>query len=331
MNGLEVESTLTSLKYYLRDWLKLFKENTVRKNTFILHERNIAKHLIPYFKNINLKEIKPMMYQNFINHLTDKGYSKRTIEIIHGTMHNAMKKAVSLKKIEYNPCEDIVISNKNNKEKECLKYMRTEDIPLFLKNTYQYNYIYYIFFKTLINTGMRKGEAAALQWSDIDFKEQTINITKTLDFSAKKGENLFGDTKTFTSRRTILIPKLLVNDLLNHKKWQNENKLVLQEAYKHELDLVFTKVDGSFLPKSTLFNAFSRILKKADLPKLEIHSLRHTHAVLLLESGASMKYIQDRLGHKNIEITSNVYSHISDKINKDSIAEFEAYMNDVLG
>ncbi|ENQ3106007.1 tyrosine-type recombinase/integrase [Bacillus cereus] len=331
LNGLEVESTPMSLKYFLRDWLKLFKANNVRKNTYILHERNVEKHLIPYFKNINLKEIKPMMYQNFINYLTDKGYSKRTVEIIHGTMHNAMKKAVSLKKIEHNPCEDVVISNKNKKEEEGLKYMRTEDIPLFLKNAYQYNYIYYIFFKTLINTGMRKGEAAALQWSDIDFKEQTIRITKTLDFSVKKGEDLFGDTKTFTSRRTIMIPKPLVNDLLNHKKWQNENKLVLQEQYEHELDLVFTRVDGRFLPKSTLFNAFSRILKKADLPKLEIHSLRHTHAVLLLESGASMKYIQDRLGHKNIEITSNVYSHISDKINKDSIAEFEAYMNDVLG
>lgn len=198
-----------------------------------------------------------MMYQNFINHLTDKGYSKRTIEIIHGTMHNAMKKAVSLKKIEYNPCEDIVISNKNNKEKEGLKYMRTEDIPLFLKNAYQYNYIYYIFFKTLINTSMRKGEAAALQWSDIDFKEQTINITKTLDFSVKQGENLFGDTNTFTSRRTIMMPKPLTNDLLNHKKWKNENKLVLQEAYEHELNLVFTRVDGRFLPKSTLFNTFS--------------------------------------------------------------------------
>ncbi|SCN38288.1 Uncharacterized protein BC88300_02601 [Bacillus cytotoxicus] len=91
--------------------------------------------------------------------------------------------------------------------------------------------------------------------------------------------------------------------------------------------VIFPKI----INQSTLFNAFSRVLKRANLPKLEIHSLRHTHAVLLLESGASMKYIQERLGHKNIEITANVYSHISDKINKDSIAKFEEYMNDVLG
>ncbi|MGE6593050.1 tyrosine-type recombinase/integrase [Bacillus mycoides] len=331
LNGLEVEITPTSLKHYLRDWLKLFKQDNVRKNTFILHERNIEKHLIPYFQNMNLKELKPMMYQKFINSLTDQGYSKRTVQIIHGTMNNAMKKAVSLKKIESNPCEEVVISNKNNKEREGLKYMRSEDIPLFLKTSYQYNYIYYIFFKALLNTGMRKGEAAALQWKDINLKEHTITISKTLDFTAKTKEELFGDTKTFTSKRAIMIPKSLVDELLEHKKWQNANKLVLQDAYEHELDLVFSRVDGNFLPKSTLFNAFSRILKKANLPRLEIHSLRHTHAVLLLESGASMKYIQDRLGHKSIEITANVYSHISDKINKDSISGFEAYMNNVLG
>ncbi|EOP12131.1 hypothetical protein KQ3_02998 [Bacillus cereus B5-2] len=246
-------------------------------------------------------------------------------------MNNAMKTAVSLKKIENTPCEEVVISNKNNKEREWLKYMRSEDIPLFLKTSYQYNYIYYIFFKALLNTGMRKGEAATLQWKDINLKEHTITISKTLDFTAKTKEELFGDTKTFTSKRTIMIPKTLVDELLAHKKWQNANKLVLQDAYEHELDLVFSRVDGNFLPKSTLFNAFSRILKKANLPRLEIHSLRHTHAVLLLESGASMKYIQDRLGHKSIEITANVYSHISDKINKDSISGFEAYMNNVLG
>lgn len=98
LNGLEVEITPTSLKHYLRDWLKLFKQDNVRKNTFILHERNIEKHIIPYFQNMNLKELKPMMYQKFINSLTDQGYSKRTVQIIHGTMNNAMKKAVSLKK-----------------------------------------------------------------------------------------------------------------------------------------------------------------------------------------------------------------------------------------
>ncbi|WP_374717922.1 tyrosine-type recombinase/integrase [Neobacillus sp.] len=333
LNGAESEEAPLSLKNYLRHWLKTYKESNVRKNTFELHERNIEVHIIPYFKDIDLKDIKPMMYQNFINYLIDekgKDYSKRTVEIIHGTMNNALKKAVQLGKIQSNPCESVEIRNKPKKNEDHLRYIKSNDIPIFLQTAYQYGYIYYIFFKTLIDTGMRKGEAAALQWSDIDLKEKKIHITKTLDFKAKDKDKLFGDPKTFKSKRTIKISTALANDLLKHKKWQNENKLILNDKYEHELNLVFARTDGTPLPKSSLFNAFDRILKRAGLPKIDIHGLRHTHAVLLLESGATMKYVQERLGHKSIQVTSDIYSHISEKIENDSMDTYEEYMSSIM-
>lgn len=113
---------------------------------------------------------------------------------------------------------------------------------------------------------MRKGEAAALRWTDIDFKNKTINISKTLDFRAKNQNELFSDPKTFTSKRIITIDQQLVNDLHDLKKRQNDDKLVLNEVYLHELNLVFARKDGSPLPKSSLFNAFERILKKQVYP-----------------------------------------------------------------
>lgn len=161
---------------------------------------------------------------------------------------------------------------------------------------------------------MRKGEAAALQWSDINLKERTITINKTLDFNGKTKNDLFGDSKTFNSKRTISIGQTLSNDLHFHLKYQNQNKTVLNDKYHY----------------STLFNAFSKILDNANLPKLPIHSLRHTHAVLLLESGASMKYILDRLGHGSMQIIADVYSHISKKIEKVNMQKFEERMNDIL-
>jgi len=84
------------------------------------------------------------------------------------------------------------------------------------------------------------------------------------------------------------------------------------------------------MPKSSLFNSFSRILKKAGLPELPIHSTRHTHAVLQLEAGASMKYLQERLGHGSMQITSDVYSRISKKLDKAAMSNFEEYMNSIL-
>lgn len=329
-NGEELDNTKLTLLGYLNDWIIEYKKDSVRKNTLQTYSQSIKTHIEPYFRNLLLKSLQPVMYQKFLNHLTDLGYSKRTVEIVHSTMFNALEKAVLIGKIKKNPCKGAKVSNKNVKKDSSLKYLRSDDITHFLQTAFKYNYIYFIFFKALIETGMRKGEAAALQWTDVDLKEGIININKTLDFQAKPDEDLFGDTKTYSSKRKIKIGQSLINDLIKHKKWQNDNKLFLNDIYRHDLNLVFTKNDGSFLPKSTLFNSFSRILKRANLPNLSIHSLRHTHAVLLLESGASMKFIQDRLGHGSITVTSDVYSHISDKINKDSIDQFEKYMESVM-
>jgi integrase len=179
---------------------------------------------------------------------------------------------------------------------------------------------------------MRKGEAAVLQWTDVDLKNRTININKSLDFkdASENPDKMFGDTKNYNSKRIITISKSLANDLHFHKKYQNQNKLALKDAYHYDLNLVLCRNDGNYMPKSSLHNAFKRILKRCGLPNLPIHSTRHTHAVLLLEAGADLKYVQERLGHGSIQITSDVYSHISKKIEKDRLEKYEEYMESVL-
>jgi len=324
------EETNMSLKAYLHDWLYEYKKDTIRKNTFEIHKNNIDKHTIPYFKELNLIDLKPMMYQKFLNQLTDKGYSKRTVEIVHGTLYSAMDRAVVLGKVQKNPCHKASI--RGEKKQKDLEYLGTEDISHFLTQAYQYDYIYWLFFKLLIETGMRKGEAGALQWTDINLTDQSVNINKTLDYQAKVDDEalvLFGDTKTYHSKRKISISNSLTQALRFHMQWQNQNKLTLNNIYRHDLNLVNSRKDGSFIPKSTLFNAFSRILKRAELSKLPIHALRHTHAVLLLEAGTNMKYIQERLGHGSMQITADVYAHISKKIEKSSMDKFEKYTKDI--
>ncbi|WP_050613281.1 tyrosine-type recombinase/integrase [Bacillus testis] len=324
--GLEIAPI--KLRDFLIVWLEEYKKGTIRKNTYEIHSRNIHNHIIPYFKNLQLNSLKPIMYQQFLNSLTEKGYSKRTVEIIHGTMYSVYDKARILNKIEKNPCEGVTIKGKTKTDN--LKYIDSKDIPLFLTEAYKYGYIHWIFFKVLIETGLRKGEAAALQWTDVDLKERKITVNKTFDFSFKKEEEMFGDPKTYNSSRTITISQSLANDLLFHKKYQNQNKIALNSAYHHDLNLVLCRNDGNYMPKSTLFNSFSRILKRCNLPQIPIHSLRHTHAVLQLEAGADMKYIQTRLGHGSMQITADVYSHISDKIEEERIDKFEEYTKGIL-
>ncbi|MFJ7976560.1 hypothetical protein ACIQZI_12780 [Peribacillus sp. NPDC096379] len=113
-------------------------------------------------------------------------------------MYNAFEKAITLHKVEKNPCVSVTI--KGELKDQEIKFIESEHISDFLREAYNYDYIYWFFYKTLIETGMRKGEAAALQWTDVDFQNNAINTNKSLDFKeAPKGDpdTMFGDTKTY--------------------------------------------------------------------------------------------------------------------------------------
>ncbi|WP_396125934.1 tyrosine-type recombinase/integrase [Brevibacillus laterosporus] len=319
---------------YLVFWLKEYKEGKVSKNTYRIHERNIKNHISPFFQDIKLENVTYKLYQKFINSLIKQEYSIRTIEIIHGTMYGAMQKAKIHKKILSISCEDVTIySTKEKREKKhkmsTVKFIPYEKIGEFLDEALKDNYSYYLLFRFLIETGTRKGEALALQWNNIDLVNNRVRIVQTIDYEAKTKEDLFGDVKTYHSEREIPITSRLSDELQNHRSRQNDNKFRYKNQYKHDLNLIFCREDGSPLPKSTLFNAFRRILKRADLPELSIHSLRHTHAVLMLESKVEMKFIQEALGHSSMKITSDVYSHVSKTIETDAINRFEKHTQNI--
>lgn len=175
------DQTNISLKDYLDFWIKEYKEGKVRKNTLSSLKNSIDNHIKVYFKNIKLKNVTPALYQEFINYLhNEKKLSRSSVSNIHNAMYGAMKRAKINKTIVDNPCENVVLP-KEEKNKD-LKFIDSDQVDHFLTNAYQYGYIYWIFFKVLIDAGLRKGEAAALQWSDINLKEGTINVNKSLDF-----------------------------------------------------------------------------------------------------------------------------------------------------
>lgn len=124
-----------------------YKKDNVRKNTYILHERNVETKIILYFKNIYLKDLTPLRYHKFLNHLSDQGYNKSTIEIMHTRIYNALQIAVRpLRKLDDNLCKDVVIPKKNEKKKNELQYIKSDDSYKVARRN---NYVYYMFFKTL--------------------------------------------------------------------------------------------------------------------------------------------------------------------------------------
>jgi len=309
---------------YVREWLEQYVKDKLRPNTYKTYRTALENHVIPYFGGIGIHEIKPMMYQKFIDSLGEKNLSTESARRIHNVCYQALKRAMINNYIEKNPAENVQI---RKKQVQKLKYLE----PTFLKSLYPEIYkrgnVYGIFFKFLYESGARKGEAAALKWPRVDWKNDIIYIEETLDFQPEDPAELFGPTKKEGSVRALKMRKSFMKELQEHLKYQNQRKLHLGEAYRHDLNLIFCREDGSPLPKSTLYNVFKACLAKIDAPPLPIHSTRHTHAVMLLEAGADMKYVQERLGHQNYQITADVYSHVSKKMEERSIEKFDDYMS----
>ncbi|MBO1199084.1 site-specific integrase [Staphylococcus simiae] len=310
------------LDYYLETWRK----DKISQSTFEI-ELYAKRRLLTYYDpNIKIKDITPSMHQKFINTLIEHGYSKSTLSKTHNLLKRAMERAKYDRHIYFNPCDGITLQHKNLKERDKAKYLPKDKIKPFLDMVKKRDIYQYFLFRTLIETGMRIGEASALSWQDYDRKAKTISITKSYD----QKRNQFGATKN-KENRIIFISDTLSKELFKLKSLQNANKLANSELYNMSYDFMFCNEFGDPLPRSTTHNTMKyvtgKILGKGN--ELSIHKLRHTHATLLLESNVPMKVIQERLGHKSEFITSNVYSHVTEQMNHNAKDNFETYIRDI--
>ncbi|WP_094321670.1 site-specific integrase [Staphylococcus aureus] len=310
------------LDYYLETWRK----DKVNDSTYNIELYSKKRLLDIYDPNINIKNITPSMHQKFINTLIQRGYSKSTLSKTHHLMKRAMERAKYDRIIYFNPCDGISLQHKNLKEKVKAKYLPSDKINLFLEMVKKRDIYQYFLFRTLIETCIRIGEANALNWNDYDKKLKTLSITKSYDQKRKK----FGTTKN-KENRIIFISDKLGKELFKLRTLQNANKIANSELYYTDYDFMFCNEFGDPLPRSTTHNTMKyvtgKILGKGN--ELSIHKLRHTHATLLLESNVPMKVIQERLGHKSEFITSNIYSHVTEKMNNTAKENFEKYIRDI--
>lgn len=174
------------------------------------------------------------------------------------------------------------------------------------------------------HTGMRVGEVMSLTWDCVDLEAQTIKIEKILYRNEFK-QWIFSTPKTQSSYRTIKIGDTLTSILRRFHMDQKANKLRCGEYYiKQDYDFVCLKENGELLTVDSI-KYLSRIVNyELNIP-FKFHSLRHTHATMLLEAGANIKAIQERLGHSKSSITMDVYSHATKKMTNESVNIFEIY------
>lgn len=207
-----------------------------------------------------------------------------------------------------------------------VKFIEPEDLKAFLDNIEKRQhrryglYFEYVLYHVLLSTGIRIGEACALEWEDVDFKSGTITINKTFN----KGLKLISTTKTKSGNRTISIDRKTINLL---RLYQVRQRQLFLEAGARVPSVVFATPTREYFDLAIRQNALNTRCKEAGIPRFTFHAFRHTHASLLLNAGISYKELQYRLGHSNIAITLDVYSHLSKDKEKEAVSYYEKAIN----
>ncbi|AYQ15179.1 site-specific integrase [Bacillus paralicheniformis] len=343
LQGTYIEEKEITFEEFSKEWL-IWYENTgkVKVSTIRVRKHEISR-LMDYFQHLKMKDITRKQYQEALNDLKARGYAENTIDGAHRTGRMIFKRAIELEVIKTNPTEYTIVPKVQKtveeleREKELPKYLEKEELAHFLSiiPDHQMDIRDYPIFLTLAYTGMRAGELCALKWSDIDFEEQTISITKTYYNPRnviKEYELLTPKTKK--SKRVIDVTKNVLIELDQLRKVQKEVQMKYRKTYHNE-GFVFAQLDevnAGFPAYVKLIEIrMKRLLKIADLnPSLTPHSLRHTHTSLLAEAGVSLEQIMDRLGHTDDDTTKNIYLHITKPKKKEASHKFSELMRSLL-
>lgn len=308
----------------LDEWLSLHKE-TVKPSTLVRENSYITNHIKPYFKNMYVDKITLRQCQNFTNKAFAAAPAAYT-QII-GIVKSILDYALRLDMIKSNPMLYVIkpkrqatISDKHN------NYYNKQELKKFLDVAKDTSLKKYALFRLLSYSGMRAGECLALAWHDLDYKNNTIAINKTL--ARIKDKLVIQTPKTKASNRVISLDTETIQVL---KMWQLEQRKQLLKvginAMNDKQIIIFNNYENSYTRDSTVNLWIKDIAKKAGVYQISTHGLRHTHATLLFASGMDIKQVQARLGHSKINTTLNIYTHVLKEKNDNVGDEFARYIN----
>ncbi|MDQ3966016.1 MAG: tyrosine-type recombinase/integrase, partial [Actinomycetota bacterium] len=244
----------------------------------------------------------PAQVQDLYQWKLDSGLSRSTVQLIHATLHKALKQAMKRGLVARNVTEAV---DSPKPQKKDIRPLTPEEVKVFL-STVKGDRLESLYILA-ITTGLRQGELLGLRWQDVDLNEKVVRVHQQL--TRTKGGLSFSKPKNNKGRNVTLMD-LAIKALMNHRERQKDEKLKMDDLWQ-ETDLVFTSTKGTPLDASCLLkHSFRPLLKRAGLPHITFHCLRHTFATLFFSKGAHPKIVQEMLGHSNISVTMDVYSHM---------------------
>lgn len=301
-------------------WLENYK-TTVKPSTFENVRSKVEKMTEEHFKELKLKKITVAYCQKVVIKL-----SKSYVLYNHylSVINRIFKYAVLMDILNSNPF-DKVIKPKSRQTQRKGNFLTKEELKEFLKLAQTTTLSYFFpLVHLMAYTGLRQGEALALKWSDIDFKNKKITVNKTAVWI--KGKQTLQTPKTKNSKRVISIDP---NTLSILKSWKKDQIKIYFKNGKHfdgDENFIFTNQRSDWVQIHNFIPYFKRFITGHDLKLITPHGLRHTHASLLFSAGVEPKNISDRLGHSTVQITLDLYTHITEEQRTDTVDKLLEYM-----
>ncbi|MGH2454152.1 MAG: tyrosine-type recombinase/integrase [bacterium] len=312
------EPTRLTVAQFLGHWLETGARPAVREATFVLYEMIIRRHINPHVGGVTLAKLTPAHVQGLLTDTEKAGASPKLRLIVYQVLSGALKQAVLWGMVPRNVCTAVVRPRVPQKPMQVLD---GEQARRFLAAAEADQHC--ALFVLLVSVGLRVGEALGVTWGDLDLKAGTLQIRQQL--CEVRGRLWLAEPKTAAARRKIDLPQVTLQALRDHRQ-----RALATGTYGNPMGLVFTDTEAHPVRKSNLRRrSFEPLLRKAGLPRIRLHDLRHTAASLHLAQGTHPRVVQEMLGHSNIGITLATYSHVLPSIQREAAVRMDALLANV--
>lgn len=311
------------MRITVQEWLNIWLDTycMVKESSRTKYESVMMNHIFPLIGHIALQKLTAQHVQRLYNQKFREGKSAKTIKDIHGILHKLLEKAVQLGYLQRNVCNGCDLPKTMQKE---MRPIKDEEVARFLQAIQgtRYEYLFYV----AVFTGMRQGELLGLTWDCINFERGLIKVYRQLQAIKRSGdEYAFSTLKSRASR--IIEPAPAIIEVLKavkvqQQRWQQE----CGTAWYNPDGLVFTNEIGGHLCHFTVYKHFKKIAESIGLHDVRFHDMRHTFAVLSLETGADMKTVSSTMGHATVAFTMDKYGHVSNTMRRTNAEKMQRYI-----
>ncbi len=315
--GTLVESRRLTIGAYLSRWLEDTARTVIRAATYQLYAIVVRRHIVPRLGGVQLARINPAHVQSLLADLERTGASPRLRQLVFDVLHHALRQAVEWNLMPRDPCAVVTRPRVPRRE---MQVLTPEQAQRFLEAAREDRL--YALYAMLIGCGLRLGEALGQSWPDIDLDRGTVTVRRQL--CEVSGKLWLAEPKTERARRTVDLPAFVVDALRQHQERMQAEGHLLNDRL-----LVFVDTDGGPVHRSNLRRrSFLPLLRRAGIPRIRLHDLRHTAATLHLRQGTHPSIVAHMLGHSRVSMTLDVYSHVLPTMGAEAAKRMDALLRE---